>query len=64
MSYLKKRWYLSKTLWGSAIAVAIGILMCVQEFIAAGDFSAAGIVALALGVLSFINRFFTTQGLE
>jgi hypothetical protein len=64
MSYLKKHWYLSKTLWLNAVAIGIGALMCVQEFLVAGDTSPMGITTLALGILNFVNRFFTTKELE
>lgn len=64
MSYLKKNWYESKTLWLNIVAILSGILVCVQEFLANGDTSATGITMLVIGILNFINRFFTTQGLE
>jgi len=64
MSYNKKSKFLSKTLWFNGSAIGIGVLMCVQEFLANGDMSPMGITALALGILNFINRFSTKTELE
>lgn len=64
MSYNKKSKFFSKTLWLNGTAIGAGVLMCVQEFLATGDMSPMGVTTLALGILNFINRFFTNQGLE
>jgi len=60
----KTKWYLSKTLWLSVIMVLSGVLTIVQEFLITGDMSAIGITSLVIGILNFINRFFTTTSLE
>jgi membrane-bound ClpP family serine protease len=60
----KTKWYLSKTLWLSVIMALSGVLAIVQEFLVAGDMSAVGLTSLVIGILNFINRFFTTTSLE
>lgn len=60
----KTKWYLSKTLWLSVIMVLSGVLAIIQEFLVAGDMSPVGVTSLVIGILNFINRFFTTTSLE
>ena len=59
-----KSWYTSKTVWLSVIQTLIGALALVATLLDAGDFTAAAVTNLVIGVLQIVIRvWFTDTGI-
>jgi hypothetical protein len=58
---MDKAWYESKTIWVGILEIVIGALGLVATFLQAGDYTPAAFVLLAVGVLTIVLRFLTSQ---
>ena len=58
---MDKAWYASKTIWVGILEIVIGALGLAATFLQAGDYTPAAFALLAVGVLTVVLRFLTSQ---
>lgn len=54
----------SKTLWFNGLTILLGLALVAQEWVAAGDFSMVGLIALTVSLCNFGLRLITTTALK
>jgi len=62
--YGAKKWYQSRTVWVNVLTIIASVAATLNEWLVAGDFSAAGMSLLVLALANLGLRFITTEGIE
>lgn len=59
--YGAKKWYHSKTVWVNVLTIIASVATTLNEWLTAGDFSAAGISLLVIALANLGLRFITSE---